>query len=119
MDPVSRNAALVYKHLETALQAANAVTFDDLLILPVQMLDRDPQLRARFADRFQFVLVDEYQDTNRAQYRLIKLIGGEHGNIVGGWRSFSEYLWVARRRHSQHSRFRERIRGGTYGGARA
>jgi DNA helicase-2/ATP-dependent DNA helicase PcrA len=94
MDPVSRNAALVYKHLEAALRAANAVTFDDLLILPVQMLENDPQLRSRFAERFQFILVDEYQDTNRAQYRLIKLIGEEHGNIVVvGDPSQSIYGW--------------------------
>ena len=94
MDPVSRTAALVYKHLETALQAANAVTFDDLLVLPVELLHRDPQVRAHFANRFQFILVDEYQDTNRAQYRLIKHIGGEHGNIaVVGDPSQSIYGW--------------------------
>jgi len=94
LDPVSRNAALVYKHLEAALQAANAVTFDDLLVLPVHLLETDPQLRRQLADRFQFVLVDEYQDTNRAQYRFIKLIAGEHGNVaVVGDPSQSIYGW--------------------------
>jgi DNA helicase-2/ATP-dependent DNA helicase PcrA len=93
-DPVSRAAALVYNNLESALQTANAVTFDDLLTLPVELLQRDPQARASLANRFQFVLVDEYQDTNRAQYRLIKLIGGEHGNIlVVGDPSQSIYGW--------------------------
>ena len=82
LDPVSRNAATVYKALEGALQSANAVTFDDLLVLPVHLLERDEALRTRMSDRFQFILVDEYQDTNRAQYRLIKLLGGEHGNVV-------------------------------------
>ena len=94
LDPVSRHAALVYTHLEDALRAANAVTFDDLLTLPVELLEREPEVRARFAERFQFLLVDEYQDTNRAQYRLIKLIGGEHGNIaVVGDPSQSIYGW--------------------------
>jgi DNA helicase-2/ATP-dependent DNA helicase PcrA len=81
LDPVSRNASVVYRNLEAALRTANAVTFDDLLTLPVELLAKDEALRARMSDRFQFILVDEYQDTNRAQYRLIKLLG-EHGNVV-------------------------------------
>jgi DNA helicase-2/ATP-dependent DNA helicase PcrA len=82
LDPVSRNASVVYRNLETALRSANAVTFDDLLTLPVELLANDEALRHRMSERFQFILVDEYQDTNRAQYRLIKLLGGEHSNIV-------------------------------------
>jgi DNA helicase-2/ATP-dependent DNA helicase PcrA len=82
LDPVSRNAAAVYRNLDAALRAANAVTFDDLLTLPVQLLQGDPALQQRMSQQFQFILVDEYQDTNRAQYRLIKLLGAEHGNVV-------------------------------------
>jgi len=82
LDPVSRNASVVYRNLETALRNANAVTFDDLLTLPVELLSRDESLRGRLSERFQFILVDEYQDTNRAQYRFIKLLGGEHSNVV-------------------------------------
>lgn len=94
LDAVSRNAAVVYSRLEDALRGANAVTFDDLLMLPVELLERDAELRARFAARFQFILVDEYQDTNRAQYRLIRLIGGGHGNVaVVGDDDQSVYGW--------------------------
>ncbi|MGI8508533.1 MAG: ATP-dependent helicase [Gemmatimonadaceae bacterium] len=82
LDPVSRNTATVYKNLENTLRSANAVTFDDLLTLPVELLVADSALRERMSDRFQFILVDEYQDTNRAQYKLIKLLGAEHGNVV-------------------------------------
>jgi len=94
LDPVSRNAAAVYAHLEPALRTANAVTFDDLITLPVDLLQRDEALQRRFAERFQFILVDEYQDTNRAQYRLIRLLGGGHGNVaVVGDDDQSVYGW--------------------------
>lgn len=93
-DPVSKNTAAVYKLLESALQSANAVTFDDLLTLPVELLSQNPQLREHFAGRFQFILVDEYQDTNRAQYQFIKLISQAHGNIfVVGDADQSIYGW--------------------------
>ncbi len=82
LDPLTKHAANVYKHLEIALRSANAVTFDDLLTLPVEILQTDPKLREQLAERFKFVLVDEYQDTNRAQYRFIKLIGADHGNVM-------------------------------------
>jgi DNA helicase-2/ATP-dependent DNA helicase PcrA len=82
LDPVSRNASLVYRNLEPALRHANAVTFDDLLTLPVELLSKNEALRKRLSERFQFILVDEYQDTNRAQYQFIKLLGGEHANVV-------------------------------------
>ena len=81
-DPHARAVAPVYAELEGALRQANAVTFDDLLVLPVRMLEQNEQVREQYRDRFRFVLVDEYQDTNRAQYRFVKLIGGEHGNVM-------------------------------------
>ncbi|HUQ84504.1 MAG TPA: UvrD-helicase domain-containing protein, partial [Gemmatimonadaceae bacterium] len=81
-DPHSRAVAPVYNELESTLRQANAVTFDDLLVLPVRILEQHEHLRAQYRERFKFVLVDEYQDTNRAQYRFIKLIGGEHGNVM-------------------------------------
>ncbi len=93
--PLAKAAATVYRELETALRQANAVSFDDLLTLPVQILTQHAELRERFAERFQHVLVDEYQDTNRAQYEFVRLIAGGHGNlaVVGdddqaiyGWR---------------------------------
>src|SRR5712671_594148 len=82
MDPVSRAAAKVYGQMEPALRAANAVTFDDLLVLPVEIFRKDETTLARYRDRFQFILVDEYQDTNRAQFQFIKLLGSNHGNVV-------------------------------------
>jgi DNA helicase-2/ATP-dependent DNA helicase PcrA len=81
-DPFARAVAPVYKELEGTLRQANAVTFDDLLVLPVRILEQHEHLREQYRERFKFVLVDEYQDTNRAQYRFIKLIGGEHGNVM-------------------------------------
>src|ERR1700682_4227776 len=82
MDPVSRAAAKVYREMETTLRAANAVSFDDLLVLPVEIFRKDEAVLARYRDRFQFILVDEYQDTNRAQFQFIKLVGSAHGNVV-------------------------------------
>ncbi len=82
MDPLSRAAAAVYKQLEPTLRAANAVSFDDLLVLPVEIFRADETTLARYRDRFQFILVDEYQDTNRAQFQFIKLLGSAHGNVV-------------------------------------
>ena len=82
MDPVSRAAAKVYKQLEPTLKAANAVSFDDLLVLPVEVFRKDEKTLAKYRDRFQFILVDEYQDTNRAQFQFIKLLGSVHGNVV-------------------------------------
>ena len=82
MDPVSRAAAKVYKQMEPTLRAANAVSFDDLLVLPVEIFRQDEKTLARYRDRFQFILVDEYQDTNRAQFQFIKLLGSAHGNVV-------------------------------------
>ncbi|HEU4642075.1 MAG TPA: UvrD-helicase domain-containing protein, partial [Gemmatimonadaceae bacterium] len=82
LDPLSRAAAPVYEHLDAALRDANAVDFDDLLVLPVRIFQENPHRLAEYRARFQFILVDEYQDTNRAQYQLIKLLGGEHGNVL-------------------------------------
>jgi DNA helicase-2/ATP-dependent DNA helicase PcrA len=74
MDPVSRAAAKVYKQLEPTLRAANAVSFDDLLVLPVEIFRKHERTLAQYRDRFQFILVDEYHDTNRAQFQFIKLL---------------------------------------------
>ena len=80
--PLAKAAAQVYRELETTLRGANAVSFDDLLVLPVKILREHPEVRARLAARFRHVLVDEYQDTNRAQYEFVRLIGSERGNVV-------------------------------------
>ncbi|MFL5636562.1 MAG: ATP-dependent helicase [Gemmatimonadaceae bacterium] len=82
MDPVSRATAKVYRQLDQTLRAANAVSFDDLLVLPVEIFRNDEATLRRYRERFQFILVDEYQDTNRAQFQFIKLLGSGHGNVV-------------------------------------
>jgi DNA helicase-2/ATP-dependent DNA helicase PcrA len=94
MDAFTRAVAPVYEAMEPALRQANAVDFDDLLVLPVRMLEQHPDVLARLRARFQFLLVDEYQDTNRAQYRFVHLLGGEHANVcVVGDDDQSIYGW--------------------------
>ncbi len=81
-DPFAQAVAGVYVDLDDALQRANAVSFDDLLVLPVRALEQNEPLRGDLQQRFRYILVDEYQDTNRAQYRFIQLVGAAHGNVL-------------------------------------
>jgi DNA helicase-2/ATP-dependent DNA helicase PcrA len=93
-DPFAQAVALVYGDLEMALRTANAVDFDDLLVLPVRLLEGSPRELEKWQQRFEHILVDEYQDTNRAQYRLVKLLGREHRNVcVVGDDDQSIYGW--------------------------
>ncbi|HEY8176542.1 MAG TPA: UvrD-helicase domain-containing protein, partial [Gemmatimonadaceae bacterium] len=93
-DPFAQSVALVYADLESALRTSNAVDFDDLLLLPVRLLESDPRELERWQKRFDHVLVDEYQDTNRAQYRFIKLLAAVHRNVcVVGDDDQSIYGW--------------------------
>ena len=94
MDPLAKATAPIYRSLGDALQLANAADFDDLLLLPVRMLQQHPDKLEQYRRRFRYILVDEYQDTNRAQYELVKLLGGEHGNVcVVGDDDQSIYGW--------------------------
>jgi DNA helicase-2/ATP-dependent DNA helicase PcrA len=94
MDPFSRAVAVVYRDLGEALRVANAVDFDDLLVLPVRLLAQNPAELEKYQRKFKYLLVDEYQDTNRAQYQFIKLLAGAHGNIcVVGDDDQSIYGW--------------------------
>ena len=74
--------AVVYGAYQEALKRQDAMDFDDLLVLPVRLLESDPELLSRYRRQFAFVLVDEYQDTNRAQFRLLELLAAEHGNLM-------------------------------------
>jgi DNA helicase-2/ATP-dependent DNA helicase PcrA len=76
-----QTVAETYELYQRRLHASNAVDFDDLLMLTVQVLERFPEALERWRNAFRYVLVDEYQDTNHAQYRLLQLLGGEHGNV--------------------------------------
>jgi DNA helicase-2/ATP-dependent DNA helicase PcrA len=71
----------VYDLYQRRLAGANAVDFDDMLMLTVQLFERFPEVRKKWAKSFRYVLVDEYQDTNRAQYRLLQLLTSEHRNL--------------------------------------
>ncbi|MEX2177568.1 MAG: UvrD-helicase domain-containing protein [Gemmatimonadaceae bacterium] len=93
-DPFAQAVAPVYRDLEEAFRTANAVDFDDLLVLPVRLLQSSAGELQRWQSRFDHILVDEYQDTNRAQYQFVKLLGREHGNVcVVGDDDQSIYGW--------------------------
>ncbi len=72
-------AAKLYKEYERTLRAYQAVDFDDLIALPVRLFDAHPEVRERWQNKLRYLLVDEYQDTNRAQYRLLRLLSGVRG----------------------------------------
>jgi len=77
--PREMEAALMYQRYQARLTTFNAVDFDDLIRLPVQMLESDETLRLAWRERIGYLLVDECQDTNDAQYRLLKALAGEKG----------------------------------------
>ncbi len=94
MDPFSKAIARVYPEYGEELRRGNAVDFDDLLLLPVQMLGSNPRELEKYQRRFKYILVDEYQDTNRAQYQLVRHLAGGHGNLcVVGDDDQSIYGW--------------------------
>ena len=86
--------AALYGAYQRALRVYNAVDFDDLILLPVSLLRSDPALRERWQNRIRYMLVDEYQDTNGAQYELVKLLVGVRGALtVVGDDDQSIYAW--------------------------
>jgi len=92
------DAEEAFRHLWTryhgALEAASAVDFDDLLVLTVTLLRDHPEVREKYQRRYRHVLIDEYQDTNRAQYLIARLLSEGHGNIFAvGDEDQSIYSW--------------------------
>jgi DNA helicase-2/ATP-dependent DNA helicase PcrA len=94
-DPAVKVAADVYVALQRALKLANAMDFDDLILHPLTLFREHPDVLERWRKRFDFLLVDEFQDTNKVQYELIKLLGSGHRNVfavgdddqsIYGWR---------------------------------
>lgn len=92
---LARRVKEAYRRYQERLQKLNAVDFDDLIMLSVELLEQVPEARARYHQRFQYILVDEYQDTNHAQYRLIRALAAPHQNLcavgdddqsIYGWR---------------------------------
>jgi DNA helicase-2/ATP-dependent DNA helicase PcrA len=94
VEPFEQKTADVYERYQAALRNANAFDFDDLLVKPVELFRTHPGVLERYRERFQFILVDEYQDTNRAQYVLLQLLAGDHHNLfVVGDDDQSIYGW--------------------------
>jgi DNA helicase-2/ATP-dependent DNA helicase PcrA len=92
--PAQRAAAQVYPLYEKALKEASALDFDDLINRTVHMLQTNKELRSKWQTQFKYIMIDEYQDTNTAQYKLVKLLTGPHKNVavVGDdWQSI--YSW--------------------------
>ncbi|CAN5209579.1 DNA helicase PcrA [soil metagenome] len=84
----------VYRLYQQRLLEASAMDFDDLLMITVELLGAFPEVLAQYQERFRYVLVDEYQDTNRAQYVLVKMLAAQHRNLcVVGDGDQSIYRW--------------------------
>ena len=81
-DAFARNVALVYPAYQESLKTQNAFDFDDLLVKPVQLFDANVQILDLYRDRFSFLLVDEYQDTNGAQFRFVEQLASQHRNLM-------------------------------------
>ncbi len=92
--PQGRIVADVYAKYEEVLKANNALDFDDLLIKLIELLQQCAEIRARYQEKFRYVLIDEYQDTNRCQYVLAKILAEQHRNICAtGDPDQSIYTW--------------------------
>ena len=92
--PAQQTAAKVYPLYEKSLKEASALDFDDLINRAVQMLKTKPEIRKKWRQQFKYIMIDEYQDTNAAQYQLVNLLTNEHKNVavVGDdWQSI--YSW--------------------------
>ncbi|NVN89755.1 MAG: UvrD-helicase domain-containing protein [Desulfuromonadales bacterium] len=84
----------IYNAYQERLKKCNALDFGDMLLLTVQLLEQFPDVQRRFQERFQWIMVDEYQDTNPVQYKLIRLLAGERKNLcVVGDDDQSIYSW--------------------------
>jgi len=92
--PREQQAADLYESYQRRLSAFNALDFDDLIRLPLNLLESDAELRGAWQERIRYLLVDEYQDTNRAQYRLMKALAGTRGAFTAvGDDDQSIYAW--------------------------
>ncbi len=94
LDPYSREVARIYRQYQRQLADCNAMDFDDLLLVTVRLLEGHPDVAGEYRRRFSHILVDEYQDTNRVQYRLIRLLAdGQHNVFAVGDSDQSIYGW--------------------------
>jgi DNA helicase-2/ATP-dependent DNA helicase PcrA len=92
--PDYKKVARIYEAYQANIIENNLVDFDDLLMLTYQILDSDPELRKETSNRYRYIMVDEYQDTNELQYKLLRLLVSEHNNLcVVGDDDQSIYGW--------------------------
>ncbi len=92
--PIDKKLVELYKMYERKMQSNNAFDFDDLIIKVIELFTNNSMIKTYYQQRFRYVFVDEYQDTNNVQYQLIKLISGMHNNIcVVGDADQSIYKW--------------------------
>ena len=80
-DPYKTVVGRLYREYQGELQKNNAFDFDDLIVKTVNLLSTDPEVKAYYNDRFHYIMVDEYQDTNTAQFELVRLLTGERKNL--------------------------------------
>ncbi len=93
-DPMSEKVAHIFEAYRKELRKNNALDFDDLLLEAVRLLKSSSQVREKYNRRYRYLLIDEYQDTNRPQYELMKLLAGEEKNVcVVGDEDQSIYSW--------------------------
>ena len=93
-DELESRIALLYAEYQRALRAYNAVDFDDLILLPVQLFRQHPEALERWQNRIRHLLVDEYQDTNSSQYELVRMLVGKHAAFTAvGDDDQSIYAW--------------------------
>lgn len=78
---MEKRCAEVYTEYQSALRSASAVDFDDIIYLTVKLFEDFPDVLSHYQHLYKYIMVDEYQDTNVAQYRLISLLAGNNGNL--------------------------------------
>ena len=92
--PIEEVIVKVYEKYEDRLKRNNSVDFDDLLMMPIELFNKDKRALEHYQNKFKYVFIDEYQDTNEAQYKLSKMISAKWNNIcVVGDESQSIYSW--------------------------
>ncbi len=94
VDFFPKTAAKIYKSYQERLKKNQAFDFDDLLMFVIKLFESKPEILDKYQEKFKYILVDEYQDTNRAQYRLINLLAGKYRNIFAiGDEAQNIYSW--------------------------
>ncbi|MBS0628625.1 MAG: UvrD-helicase domain-containing protein [Verrucomicrobia bacterium] len=92
--PADKMSRTLFERLHSSMRAFNAVDFDSLLSLTVELLEKHPEVLAKYQERFRYIMIDEYQDTNPIQYQIARLLAAKHHNLcVVGDDDQSIYGW--------------------------